>query len=320
MQRKNLFLCSLIALFLLGGCTTSKDIENEDVSEATLLSEYSLSHGITSLDILTEHITYSESPIQIDYEFENGNMDVNIGMLLFLDGYLQPFSIDFSEEKAVMNIIDLNANSSKTVCISFDPIAGTAGQNLPLHIVVILDAKDTFPTSASTASFFQSLSQAYPVAIMFETDGCGIPFQNYYQPTFSIISNDGNISGLMDEQSNSRPELRFPQFSSINDILDKSVSFSLPINIELDNVSENEKQYNIFAFIDNTPVLWNGSPFLSISIPAKSQYSTDIMVDTTVDKTSSVRSRQLFLVAVPLHEADIQQETLVLKTKTIVLS
>lgn len=49
MQQKAFLICSLMVLLLLSGCTPSLDSKNENISEATLLSEYSLSHGITSL-------------------------------------------------------------------------------------------------------------------------------------------------------------------------------------------------------------------------------------------------------------------------------
>ena len=130
-MKKVLFsILGVLSILLVSGCVQQQTVESS--SPLPTQSEFSLSHGVSSIDILTEDLTFTGAPVHLTYEFETGNVDSNIGLLLFLNGDIQPFSVD-DNYPSVMNIVSLPANQKKVISLSFEPITGLAGDYLPLH-------------------------------------------------------------------------------------------------------------------------------------------------------------------------------------------
>lgn len=303
----------MVALVQLIGC--GRSIE-ENVNQPETTAEYRLSHGITSLDILTEHINYCGVPIEIEYEFENGNVDANMGLLLFLDGDLQPFAID-SGECQIMNIVDLPADQTKTVTIAFTPVKGHVGQALPLHIVALFDARNKIDSPSIAVPFFQAISQAFPATIMFENDFPVTTFQDYYISNISAVSLESTVMELNAPLETAESKLILPEFSSANDVINKQACFNSPITLQLSNTYEKDTEYHIFAFINNSPVFWGEKSFLSVLVPAQKMYSmsVEINIDDSISE-KQIDKNQMFFIAVPIHDANQQKGTMVLKTKT----
>ena len=103
--KKVIPLMCMLLLIQMSGCSTSSVPEKVDTPE--VISEYTLSHGVSSLDVIKENLYYVGKPLQLEYTFENGNVDSNIGLLMFIDGDIQPFSVDGDEDPKVMNIIEM---------------------------------------------------------------------------------------------------------------------------------------------------------------------------------------------------------------------
>lgn len=310
----------MLLLIQMVGCGTSNT--SDSVDTPTTVSEYSLSHGIASMDILKENLRYTGTPIQIEYEFQNGNVNSNLGLLLFLDGHIQPFSVDNNGEPKVMNIVDLRANSKKTITISLDPIEGKLGEIIPLHIVAIFDAGNTIQTPTIAISFFQALSQAFPVRVEFQKDSSCILDKNLYNSQFILEAESGSVSKLdiqrTDTDAGTESKLVLQGFLSGNDQESKYMKIGEPYTLELSNVSDESAQYHIFCFINNEPVLWEDSPFYSITVPSKSAATIDIKeIKENNNDFSESEEKQLFFIAVPIHDASKQLGTMVLKTKTV---
>lgn len=322
MKARFIFPILLIALMLVTGCTPLRDPPNSNPlpdSSPTVISEFRLSHGISSLDILTEYITYNGQPVHLEYEFENGNISSNLGLILFLNGHIQPFSVDNSEDYSAINIVDLEPDSSKTITINFDPIFGAAGDTIPLHIAAIFDAKNTISNPTIATSFFQTLSQAFPVSVVLNMDCNTTSCESFYASSISVKSENNQVLTRDDTEQNQKADFLFTDFPSVTEVEGNHISFNQSSTIELINDSDHGKEYHIFAFVDNEPVFWNQTPFLSVNIPAESKFSTSIIMDTNLAEQDKKEYRQLFLVAVPIHDASIQRDTMVLKTKTIAL-
>lgn len=156
-MKKILFsILGVLSILLVSGCVQQQTIESS--SPLPTQSEFSLSHGVSSIDILTEDLTFTGAPVHLTYEFETGNVDSNIGLLLFLNGNIQPFSVN-DNHPSVMNIVSLPATQKKVISLSFEPITGLAGDYLPLHIVAIFDAANRIENPTIATAFFQELSQ-----------------------------------------------------------------------------------------------------------------------------------------------------------------
>ena len=77
------------------------------------------------------------------------------------------------------------------------------------------------------------------------------------------------------------------------------------------------RHYHIFAFINNSPVFWGEKSFLSVLVPAQKMYSmsVEINIDDSISEIQ-IDKNQMFFIAVPIHDANQQKGTMVLKTKT----
>ena len=92
-MKKILFsILGVLSILLVSGCVQQQTIESS--SPLPTQSEFSLSHGVSSIDILTEDLTFTGAPVHLTYEFETGNVDSNIGLLLFLNGNIQPCKLN----------------------------------------------------------------------------------------------------------------------------------------------------------------------------------------------------------------------------------
>lgn len=289
------------------------------VSQYCYTSDYiRISHGVSSIDILTEDLTFTGAPVHLTYEFETGNVDSNIGLLLFLNGNIQPFSVN-DNHPSIMNIVSLPATQKKVISLSFEPITGLAGDYLPLHIVAIFDAANRIENPTIATAFFQELSQAFPIRVSLDSDSTVSTCEAFYEKSYTVHSlENAKVSKLSNERSEMNSDFLFDSFSESSDVETKQLSLNTPTDIILFNPTEETMSYHLFAFVNNTPVMWDSSPYSSITLPAKSQFSSSILLsDSQMQNISDDSPDLFFLVAVPIHEAAQQQGTLVLKTKTI---
>lgn len=187
------------------------------------------------------------------------------------------------------------------------------------HIVAIFDAANRIENPTIATAFFQELSQAFPIRVSLDSDSTVSTCEAFYEKSYTVHSlENAKVSKLSNERSEMNSDFLFDSFSESSDVETKQLSLNTPTDIILFNPTEETMSYHLFAFVNNTPVMWDSSPYSSITLPAKSQFSSSILLsDSQMQNISDDSPDLFFLVAVPIHEAAQQQGTLVLKTKTI---
>lgn len=162
-------------------------------------------------------------------------------------------------------------------------------------------------------------SQAFPIRVSLDSDSTVSTCEAFYEKSYTVHSlENAKVSKLSNERSEMNSDFLFDSFSESSDVETKQLSLNTPTDIILFNPTEETMSYHLFAFVNNTPVMWDSSPYSSITLPAKSQFSSSILLsDSQMQNISDDSPDLFFLVAVPIHEAAQQQGTLVLKTKTI---
>ena len=165
----------------------------------------------------------------------------------------------------------------------------------------------------------EGLSQAFPIRVSLDSDSTVSTCEAFYEKSYTVHSlENAKVSKLSNERSEMNSDFLFDSFSESSDVETKQLSLNTPTDIILFNPTEETMSYHLFAFVNNTPVMWDSSPYSSITLPAKSQFSSSILLsDSQMQNISDDSPDLFFLVAVPIHEAAQQQGTLVLKTKTI---
>ncbi len=171
-MRKVMLFILLALLLINSGCSTvtSPDHYNDqEGQEGETLISFECSHGVSSFDPSKEHLTYNGAPIELSYTFQNGEIASNFGLLLFLNGKIQPFQID-NQDSAMTGIVELRPNEKKTLDITFLPIIGQAGETLHLHICAIFDMISDIEAPTLAPYFYHEMSQAIPIDVYMNAD------------------------------------------------------------------------------------------------------------------------------------------------------
>ena len=287
----------VLCLFLLSGCFSGNN------SSKSQTIQYECNHGLLNQDIYTTGLNYKGNPIELEYAFNNVNMDSNFGLMLFLNGKIQPFTLDEYSESNI-HIVDLPKNTtSKSVNISFNPIMGQRGETLQLFIIALFDAGPDYHTPTLAPAFYHSLSQSLPISIYMEKDA-SVTAQTTYTSLYSC-----NFSAGSPEAQN---DATYDDIAFSGDLLslDRKFEFSLT------NASDIDTNYYIYAYVNNVPIEINEKGLFPLSCPAKSKITV-----TAKLLGSSIQDDDLFyVIAVPSQNIDIEHFQSTLKTKTLPLS
>lgn len=82
---------------------------------------------------------YQGDVLNIPYTFYGGRVDSEVGLLIFIDGIVQQYSINDSNDTIYdsMKIFNINANSEETYTLNINPNCGKKGDILKLNFVCI---------------------------------------------------------------------------------------------------------------------------------------------------------------------------------------
>lgn len=146
-----LFLC--ISL-LFSGCSREGPIENqESISTETPFDfdvdgnegvQYAYGFGLVSPES-GSLMVYEGAAIQAEYYIDNYGSALRTGLLIFVNGHLQTYSVA-GQKTTHMHIEEVPAEEKVTVSFSFTPVTGKAGDILDVRFLSILNP-DTRPNS-----------------------------------------------------------------------------------------------------------------------------------------------------------------------------
>lgn len=307
---RNRIVASICAMILvLAGCANDYSLPSLNQQEI----HFEASHGVDSFDVLSDKLTYNGEPLSIDYTFVNGNIDSNYGLFLFLDGMLQPYYTNFSDEYKNMHIFSLSKDSSTTFKLYFEPVTGEIGQEIPLHIVAIFDADAPYENPTLSNSFWQMLSQAFPLTVKIEAE----TQQNDKSTDLSIEGNNYSLSiELIQEYGLSEGD------GHKKLVIDENINSIKPnqdFQFSLSGADDHQSVYRLYAFINNAP----------IAIGDHLWYEMSLSENQTIDATACLIQendtpecdKYLYIIAVPLHSIETNAEgENVLKSKSIPIS
>ena len=287
-------LLAILLSFILVGCVTQPSTNEPQTLR------YECSHGLANQTIYESGLHYTGSEIEFDYAFHNVNMDSNFGIMLFLNGQLQPFILNENSESH-LQIVNLKKDTQyESVHISFNPINGEKGDTLQLTIVSIFDADTDYTTPTLAPAFFHSLSQSAPIKIIMDvdtTDTIQLENNTEYSCNFhtkSVVTQDQDaFNGLSLSEETLKPGIAF----------------------ELGLLSAYEKsvEYSLYVFVNNQSILINDTPTFTVSCPPSSQ----VVIEGTLTSDYNKDTDLIYIIAVPNDVYDIESFPPVLKAETL---
>lgn len=296
-------LASLGVFLLILGTIWSYRSEEAGMQESEVILEFS--HGVSNPDPEFGVIKCVDGVASFEYTFTNGAAHSNFGLMLFLDGILQPYCLELGNPEQVIYPIELSPNEERTVEIFFTP-ATTLNDSSDLYITAIYDVLHRPEDADANPLFLHHLSQSLPFSI--DYDGSVYQKQAYAAESSSHVEKVSVVAEGSNSEEDSNSDLHLYAISS-------EVDDSQELLLQLFSENSIDTDYRVYLFECHEPVTWeNGQIYCDI-------HAENGTISTITCKLDSVSPESFYYaIAVPLDISDRWNAPLVLKSRTVIFA
>lgn len=170
MKKKSFFLLLLLVFLGLTSCVKNDaptDLDPNLSNEEKVFEHYVFGQGFSD-DNITEFV-YDGNPLVIPYEYENKATEFDTGIVIFINGIIQKYSTDDSNEEKYIHIFHVPKESQVTMNLYVQPNVGINGDTLNIHIGSIFKA-DEIITSLASYGHQHNLSQTIGFPVICQHD------------------------------------------------------------------------------------------------------------------------------------------------------
>ena len=182
-MKKKSFIALLLLVFLgLTSCVkndTPDDFDPNLTNDENVLEHYSFGQGFSD-DNITEFV-YDGNPLVIPYEYKNDATEFNTGIVVFINGIIQKYSTDDSNEEKYVHIFHVPEENQVTINLYVQPNTGNKGDTLNIHIGSIFKADEIIASRASYGHQ-HNLSQIIGFPIIYQHDSTNSSAFNFLSP------------------------------------------------------------------------------------------------------------------------------------------
>ncbi len=304
MSRKLLFIISFTLILLVGcsGNSNKKQIEKEteknndelveQFQENDVISESSGMIGYGFPDDSPDQYVYQGTAIEIPYYIENmgevGEENADVGLLLFVNGEPQPFSVGEAgenREEAVMQKFSLSPGEKKELILSFHPVSGKKGENIGVIPATIWNP-DFLPKSKDKPNFGNCLQLGanIPLTIQMKSDGKAL---------YTHAETDAKLVDIPEEIL---AAYEGTEGEDSYDILDNSVGFTIEpsekntrllraengkADITMNLYGGKQVTDKITVFINNEPIVINGGNYIKVDTKKGKMWQIKFSLDVS---------------------------------------
>ena len=313
-MKKFAVICILGAL-LFTGCSKGKDSEQniedkqvvsiEDVKEDSLFDEngsstkqITLGYGYDNNDSLI--FENEENTINTKITFDSGEFDLEVGLLVFVDGILQPVSVG---NKAAEDLNVFKVNKQAEYDISFDLVSGDNGENVRIDTISLLNPN--FEVTKNTKMFGLCFATTSPLAYETVCNGdieaeAGVSEFYYEELTeeikerYIIVKKDGSKVNNLENNIGT-------QYFQNGEAVTRLKVENGKLKFDLGVSGGMWKDYNIYVFYENeVQPCFDGKKYNVIKTNSDETAMMSVEIDMS-DKEKKEYS-QLFAVAVPVGD------------------
>lgn len=316
---KNILSMSLCLSIVLSGCTGKNDIydNNEDAfkdveSHEEVFNEDKLNEVESAFGWL------SDEPLQLQ---ENGNIksqikiqttpnSIDMGVICFVDGYIQPMSINGNEEQAV-NIV--TTSDSDIYDIEFTPISYKENEDTRVDIISLLNP--TLEIDKDTADEGLSFATSQPNSAIFSQTG-----EKSVKESITISPSLELSDELKDKWKITDTNNRFANSPLIYFDVDnekeerKLVADNGKINTTLVVYGGNCEKYNLYVLVDNKIAKISDNEYIKVDTSLDEITKVDINID--ISEITDKEYVGMYALLVP--DGDYKDKGLVIKKSLLV--
>lgn len=293
---------TVLCIIAVGIIVIQKQLDRSNIqNDGEVYLEFS--HGVTSPDPEQGIIECDGEYVSFDYTFNNGDLPSNFGMLLFLDGMIQPYSTDENDTVQVMHIIKLQPGEEKTINICFAPITAEKSRS-SLYITAVYDAENALADAEKQNGFVHHLSQSLPFWIEHSTAQSQQGLENI---DFSPCGAE-SVDIIFSKYD------KLPEYGPITLNFTLSDQEKAELHLWVYSADHSDMDYRIYFFENHRPVMLKGQMYQDIHIAAGSYADITVGFDFLLAKSF------YYAIAVPLNVEDRWEAPQILKSKSIIFN
>ncbi len=252
MKKSNKYIVIVLTLIsVCTGCsksntnnTNSFPFNNDLDDDTTIACEYGHSPHSIPQDFT---YYYQGGVLNIPYTFYGGRVDSEVGLFVFIDGVVQPYSIEHPKNTInnYMEIFNIAANSEETYTLNITPNCGKKGDILKLNFVCIEFPSLDITNNSSLDLQKMSTTISWKLSYLKDAENLTIPSQK----EFNVKTISNNIENYYEIK---------PEFENNSEKIKSALKFeNKTLNFTL-NSKENKTHCKTTIFINNNPINING--------------------------------------------------------------
>ncbi|MBG0785351.1 MAG: hypothetical protein H0S79_09620 [Anaerolineaceae bacterium] len=271
-------------------------------------------------------LTYSGDPILLSFFLDGAGSDNEVGLMFFLDGVAQPYQIietthpdttSPTHQDTLLGKFQLSPDTRIEFTVSITPIIGSAGDELGLFPVTLLEPSFFPESEAGNFGIYHQGSFYLPITIQMGADGSR-------QIVDHVVDLDlAPIPELLFEDAalDASGRINQPNFSLYADAflgwgeLATTTTKNGKIDLHLSGYGGVEVLYRVTIFINHQPVMIEGNESFLI----QTYYDQVSTYTFTLDISGYDRMNSLYAIVVPVGESYKNNDIYCMKTRTYLL-
>ncbi len=285
--------------------SSTNPLEQAETGNGVRLGGYGA--GPISLDPLKDTLTYDGEPIQITYMLQGTGSDTEVGLMLFLDGIIQPHQVIKTSQQdgppkigqvILMSKHRVAANERVEFTISFTPVTGLAEEELGLNAIVLFEPSFVPKNENQTFGIYQDGRFQIPIPIIMKIDAPQhIEDFTVDVETAPIPQSEKDANQLNPSGRDSQPKFLFYSGESLYP--DTLVAQNGQIEMMTSVYGGIEADYRVTVFVNNQPVSIAGYPDFLI----RTHYDQISTYRFTLDVHDYGRINSLYAIFVPVGQS-----------------
>lgn len=293
------------------------DLNEIETGNMEVMASYG--YEITNMDCEKRMVEYDGNEISFDFCYNNCAAECNVGMVMFIDGIAQKYSLDGSKEKKIITPVHLEKESKCNFNLKVEPDFGSINKDHEMFFACMYEPDYVAPKQNAGYGNFQSILPMLPWKLTYENQKVIEDIEDTYKTSkmtdelkkeFTHKKMDGTIVNEIERED------RYKLMQNNSEIESSIQSKDGKADFQIDLFGGGECKYRLSAYVDNELVnAFGGKEYLDISTKEGQVSTADLSISMKEYEPSSIHSFYIFMV--PISDEGFRDEYMIEKTTTV---
>lgn len=313
-MKRKILVMSMITMMVL--CSCGKKNHEDDKQKFSREMESYLSEeeemSTLSYDDIVNNTSYGsdysdcinndDGTCSIDLTIDNGDVDVELGVYLFINGDMQKYTIDKNTESSFMHSFDVEKKTNKTFRLTFKPIVSKKSENYYVRLCNMLNP-NSIPNSRDYQYGINTyITGGFPRKISSKNIRVVEKKVSVYKST-EMSEDKIKKYQYTDDRGNFRDKLSSASF----ELVEKNGEYTNCLNIGEESILYNFRamggmkcSYNIYAFINNRCINeYNAIEFDLEGETSEINETIDMNLNSIIEELNINKFNSFYVIACP---------------------